>query len=335
MSDSSFISEKIFRERGSRCAECGGALRILGHELVCSSCGLVQHCLEMSELQFNGENDDHHSLGYSPGLIDSLGSEIQMDAGTRKDGSGKLIPFDREDIYQRLEDASANLRIRSLGSDTRTIQLMWRVSKLLDLPDSVASSAVHLYRSSAMKIKRGQIRRAALAVCCLIYATRWLGDLAPISVRDILEAFARRGVRLRTREILRAGFLIESDRPVRRGEDYLYSILDRLVSLIDERALRRYGCDDRFLLLQKLLSMSRALLKAIGPEVRRGRNPLLVASAVIYASSKLLCPQSTKSIISQRVVAQASGAVEYSVRETYESLKPYCLNMDPESISCA
>lgn len=307
----------------------------MGHELVCSSCGLVQRWFEMSELKFSYENDDHHSLGYSPGLVDGLGSEIQMDAGTPKDGRGQLIPFDREGLYQRLGYASANLRIRSLGSDTRIVQLMWRVSRLLDLPDSVASSAVHLYRSSAMKIRRRNVRRAALGACCLIYVTRGVGDLTPVSVHDVLEAFARRGARLRTREILRAGFLIESDRPVRRGEDYLYPILDRLVSLIDERALRRCGYEDRFLLLQKLLSISRALLKAIGPEVRRGRNPLLVASAVIYASSKLLFPQSTKSLISQRVVALASGAVEYSVRETYESLKQYCLNADQESISCA
>jgi transcription initiation factor TFIIIB Brf1 subunit/transcription initiation factor TFIIB len=327
MGDFSFISATRLRESGTRCAECGGNLLVMGHELVCSSCGLVQRCFEISELYFSYEGDGHHCLGYSPGLLDGLGSEIQMDEGNPKDGRGQLIPFDREGLYQRLGDASAHLRIRSLGSDTRTVQLMWRVSRLLNLPRSATSSAVHLYRGSATKIRRGNVRRAALAACCLIYANRRAGDLMPLSVHEVLEAFARGGTRLRTREILRAGFLIESGRPIRKGEDYLYPILDRLVSLIDERALRRCGYEDRFHLLQRLLSIARALLKAIGPEVRRGRNPLLVASAAIYASSKLLCPPSTKSLISQRVVALASGTGEFSVRETYESLKHhFCLN---------
>lgn len=326
MNSFSLILRKVLSENGSRCPECGGIVRILGHELVCSSCGLVQRCMEMNEIQLDESTDDHHFLGYSPGLVDGLGSEIQRRAGVVKDGKGRLIPYDREGLYLRLGDASNNIHTKSQGSDLRIIRLIWGASKLLNIPDSVASATTHLYRKSVRKIRRGNVRYAALAACCLIYVCRGLNDLAPISVRDVLEAFARRGVKLRTRDILKAGFLIESDRPIRRGEDYLYPILDRLVSLIDEKALRRCGFEDRFLLLQTLLSLSSNLLKNVGPDVRRGRNPLLLASAAIYASSKSLSPQSTKSLISQRIVALASGAVEYSVRETYESLKPYCMS---------
>jgi len=327
MSSFSLILRKALSENGSRCPECGGIVRILGHELVCSSCGLVQSCMEMTEVQLDGERiDDHHFMGFSPGIVDGLGSEILRKAGTLRDGKGKLIPYDREGLYLRLGDASSNMHIKSQGSDLRIVRLIWDVSKILNIPGSVTLATVYLYRKSVRKIRRGYVRYAALAACCLIYVTRGLNDLTPISVRDVLEAFARRGVKLRTRDILKAGFLIESDRPIRKGEDYLYPILDRLVALIDDEALRRYGFVDRFLLLQRLLSLSSNLLKSVGPEVRRGRNPLLLASAAIYASSRSLSPQSTKSLISQRLVALASGAVEYSVRETYESLKPYCMN---------
>jgi len=326
MSNFSLILRKALSENGSRCPECGGIVRALGHEFVCSSCGLVQSCMEMTEVKLDGERlDDHHFVGYSPGIIDGLGSEIIRQAGALRDGKGKLIPYDREGLYMRLGDATYNIHVKSQGSDLRIVRLIWDASKLLNIPDSVALATAYLYRKSVRKIRRGYVRYAALAACCLIYVTR-LNDFTPISVRDVLEAFARRGVKLRTRDILKAGFLIESDRPIRKGEDYLYPILDRLVALIDEKALRRCGIEDRFLLLQRLLSLSSNLLKLVGPEVRRGRNPLLLASAAIYASSKSLSRQSTKSLISQRLVALASGAVEYSVRETYESLKPYCMN---------
>jgi len=327
MSSFGLILGKVLGENDSRCSECGGIVRILGHEFVCSSCGLVQRCMGMTEIQLGGESmDDHHFLGSSPGLIDGLGSEIQRRSGTLKDGKGRLIPYDREGLYLRLGGASTSIHLKSQGSDLRIIRLIWGVTKLLNIPDSVALATTHLYRKSVKNVSRVNVRYAALAACCLIYVTRMLNDLTPISLRDVLGAFARRGVKLRTRDILKAGFLIESDRPIRKGEDYLYPILDRLVSLIDEKSLRRCGFEDRFLLLQRLLSLSSNLLKSIGPDVRRGRNPLLLASAAIYASSKSLSPQSTKSLISQRMVALASGAVEYSVRETYESLKPYCMN---------
>jgi transcription initiation factor TFIIIB Brf1 subunit/transcription initiation factor TFIIB len=332
MGNLSYLSdEKLNGAATTRCIECGGSLRIFGHELVCSSCGLVNRSLDYAELgQGNEESEYPHLLGHPPGLISGLGSEIRLYGGQR-DGKRRQISPSAEALCLRLGNAAAGLRLRTRSSEARNIKLMWQVSKSLGVPQPVAEAAVLLYRRSAGKFDRGHVRHAALAACCLIYIMRNLPGPTPSSVNQVLKAFSDRGARLRTRDILRAGFVIESKRPIRRSEDYLYPILDRVTSLIDERTLQKCGSSDRFQLLQRLLSLSRVFLADLGPEVRKGRNPFLVASAVIYASAKLLCPSSPKSPISQRVIAQASGAIEYSVRETYEGLRQF-LHAPPEPI---
>ncbi|MBO3802518.1 MAG: hypothetical protein JTT11_01370 [Candidatus Brockarchaeota archaeon] len=293
-------------------------MRVLGHELVCSSCGLVQRNLDVFELPSGAVEGGPRFCGYSPGFAGGPRSKIPRGWFELKDGKGRSIPPHLGGFYSRLGKADSNTR--SGSSERRTSRLVWRVSEQLNLPKPVAESAILAYRRSAPKVNGSGITHAALAACCLIYAARGL-PRASFSAKEVMEAFARRGVRLRARDVLRAGFLLESGRTVCRSEDYLYRILDKLVCSLDERTLKRCGCEDRFKLLQKLFSSSKKMLEGLGPEARRGRNPLLLASAVVYASTRLLSPSSAKSPISQRIVAIASETMEYSVREAYEGLK--------------
>ncbi|MGQ9513523.1 MAG: hypothetical protein ACUVTL_00475 [Thermoproteota archaeon] len=289
--------------------------------MVCSNCGLVQQTSEILEVPSIAVMDDLHYVGYNPGFVCGLGSEIPMVKGVFRDGRGRSILPHHEIIYLRLRKASSEIRSRLGSSELRTARLMWQVSELLHLPKPVTESAILMYRRSMPRIQGSCVRHAALAACCLIYTAREFSNITTLSMKEALKAFARKGVKLKARDILKAGFLIKSDLIICRSEDYLYRILDRLVSLLDKRTIMKCGFEDRFKLLQKLYSISKNLLSNIGPEVRRGRNPLLLASAVVYASTRLLSPFTIKSPISQRIVALASGTVEYSLRETYESLK--------------
>jgi len=316
------ISEEDSLDGIQLCKECGGKVIVLSHELVCSSCGLVQSCIDVLEVPPNGVfTEGSRFIGYSPSFVGGPGSEILNDGIALKDGKSQVILPQREEFYLRLRNSASKMRSRSGSSELRTSRLIWSVSELLHLPKPVTESAVLAYRRSAPKISGSGIRHAALAACCLIYVAREFSNATTLSMKEVLKAFARRGVELRTRDILKAGFLVESGRAICKSEDYLYRILDRLVSSLDNRILRRCGCEDRFQLLQKLFFLSKKLLEGIGPDARGGRNPILLASAVVYASTRLLSPTSVKSPISQRIVALASGTLEYSVRETYEDIK--------------
>jgi len=72
---------------------------------------------------------------------------------------------------------------------------------------------------------------------------------------------------------------------------------------------------------RELTRMTEELLKKLNRSQRGGRNPLILAGAIIYCADKLLAIRNhQKKILTQKMISSATKIAEYSIRDHYVSL---------------
>lgn len=320
----------------NQCPECNG--KIIKHEFqyICSSCGLIVEeemnpssykISNNSIFKFN-QNLQYVYIGKTIETIGNLGSYIDFYEKTSnfKDYRGKILSPKKQKLFLKLKNKySKFLKIKNYETDYRILRILSDVIQLLNLNNSVKKDAAYLFRkikNANRKIKNN----ITLIAFCILYAIRHQCHNAPITIKEIVEVFKMLGHRINPRLIIRNGItykkILQPPRP-HKSEDYISRLVSNIISYPDlekrikkknpQLDLKNYGI--------KLFNETILLLKNIDLKKRGGRNPFIFAGAAIYCADKILATKlNAKSILTQKIAANAMNIAEYSIRDHYISI---------------
>jgi transcription initiation factor TFIIIB Brf1 subunit/transcription initiation factor TFIIB len=329
------------------CTECAGHAVLTKGEYVCTACGLVlARQVVSSPYQMHEEegNASSHSkayvaLGKRPVMVGGLGSFIDYQASRFfYDRTGRPLTPRKQQLFRRLKyDYNLRLRIAKRETTYRALRSLSRVADLLSLTDNIKDKAAYYYQKMDKTLDNSDITsHLTLMAYGLMLAVRETRENAPITLQEIADAFQKLGHRVTSRSIIRQALSVKkkiSLVPIKRAsEDYLQRIVSQTVNYPTIRLrLRRAG-----LVAQeyqaRLVKYAHQLFSRIGAFERGGRNPFIFAVAVVYSSDLLIAKMAKRRpILTQKLIAKATNAAEYSVRDHYAKLlKTHILKMLPQ-----
>ena len=172
----------------------------------------------------------------------------------------------------------------------------------------------------------------------IFFSVRKENHNAPITIKEISEAFQNFGHRVNPRLILRDGIKykhhLTKDAPPHKCEDYITRLIWDVMNHneLEERLIKKGSRWSKKEYHIELTKKCREILKTLTFRVRGGRNPFILTGAVIYLADKLLAKENKKkAILTQKIISEATKIAEYSIRDHYVNLlKPIFINNSPE-----
>ncbi|MHA1721026.1 MAG: hypothetical protein ACTSWX_06340 [Promethearchaeota archaeon] len=332
-------SQYIINQKNSKhCPECNSNLIQNGHECVCENCGLViDSVLFVESFQFNditsselSAGDQYVSIGKTIDNICTLGSHIDFfSTKVFCDYKHQLIPSKLQKKFRKLKSYTLPIKIKNHETDYRILRILNNITKYLRLSSAVKNRAAYYYRS--IKNKAPSIRNhISLIGFCIFYAAREYSNNAPISIREICEAFNIVGHRVSPRLILRDSIEyqnhIKKKNHPHKSEDFISRFINSIVTSPDvknrlEKKKSKWDISTYKNLLEK---KSQFIIDVINQGKKRSWNPFILAGAIVYCADKLLAREyNSKSILTQKLASQAMQIAEYSIRDHYvKILKP-------------
>ncbi len=323
------------------CPECGGTLKINSFEKTCLKCGLVIcEVFKDSTYMINDRNrigslnKQYVALGERTDFIGGLGSCIDYENSKfLKDRNGRLLPPNEQKLYRRLKKNYAQfLRIKDHETEYRIFNILNKIAVYLNFNKNIRNNAAYYYRK-IIKNEKKVINNISLIAFCIFYAARKENHNAPITINEISNAFQNFGHRVNPRLILRDGirykkYLIAYTEP-HKSEDYLIRLIHEVINHKDlEERMEKKGLNwSKGLYKRNLMNKCQEVLKGLDSWTRGGRNPFILTGAIIYLAEKLLAKENNyKSILTQKMISEATQIAEYSIRDHYVNLlKPIFL----------
>ena len=178
-----------------------------------------------------------------------------------------------------------------------------------------------------MKNEEKVINNISLIAFCIFFAARKEFHNAPITINEISNAFQNFGHRVNPRLILRDGIkykhhLNDGSTP-HKSEDYLIRLIDEIIKhkYLKERLVKKGVFWSEIEFQNNLIMKCRQILTELPLWQRGGRNPFILTGAVIYLADKLLAKEyDQKSILTQKIISEATKIAEYSIRDHYVNL---------------
>ncbi|MEJ2250531.1 MAG: hypothetical protein P8Y97_12870 [Candidatus Lokiarchaeota archaeon] len=202
----------------------------------------------------------------------------------------------------------------------------------MDLNKTIKSNAAYFYKK-IIKNERKVINNISLIAFCIFYAARKENHNAPITIREITNVFQNFGHRVNPRLILRDGLeykkYLRFNNIPHKSEDYVNRLVNEVGNYKSlQKRLKRKGStwnSKKYQIL--LLKKCHYIMKSLPNWQRGGRNPFILTAAIIYLADKLLAKEfNKKSILTQKIISQATQIAEYSIRDHYVNLlKPLFL----------
>ncbi len=122
---------------------------------------------------------------------------------------------------------------------------------------------------------------------------------------------------------------LNKDATPHKSGDYIVRLLDQVINHKDlkERMKNKKVYRSKKEYHEKLTKKCREIFKRMDLVKRGGRNPFIFTGAVIYLADRLLAKEFfQKTILTQKMLSQATNIAEYSIRDHYVNvLKPFFL----------
>lgn len=324
-------------EHDGKCTECDGDIVLENGEYVCSKCGLVISD-EFTPSEYpastcsidglsSGEKT-HFSVGKRLHIVDGLGSYIDYHSkGYFYDSQGEPLSSNKQALFRRLKyHYDMKSRTERRETDYNALRVLNRVSVLLRLSESVRNRAAYYYRKITSSKLCADVNNKLITVAtCLFMAVREFKECAPITIQELAEIFKSLGHRVSVRSIVRELPKLHSklgtNVHIRRSEEYLNRIVSSVVAEPEVQS-RLKDCnmdieEYRF----NALSAAISILKELSQSARGGRNPFILAVSSIYAADRKISEaRKMKSVLTQKILAKATGTAEYSLRDHFCSL---------------
>lgn len=218
------------------------------------------------------------------------------------------------------------MRIKNHETEYRIFNILNKVSFLLNLNKNIRNNAAYYYKK-IIKYEKKVINNISLIAFCIFYATRKENRNAPITINEISNVFQSFGHRVNPRLILRDGIrykqYLSQDSEPHKSEDYLIRLIDEIFNYeeMEVRLIKKGISWSKKEFQRKLIIKCREILKYLTIWHRGGRNPFILTGAVIYLADKLLAHEfNQKTILTQKIISEATKIAEYSIRDHYVNL---------------
>ncbi len=254
-----------------------------------------------------------------------------MIEGTRQNALAKKYVLsetqDDQMLYRRLKKRYANfLRVKDHEMEYRIFTIINEVTAYLKLSKNIQNQAAYYYRKIIRNEKK-VINNITVSAFCVFYAARKDLHNAPVTIREIAAAFQSFGHRVHPRLMIRDGiqykkYLMNDSKP-HKSEIYIGRLINDVfnASTLDRRMQKKKTTISKKEYLDQMMIKCREILKALNSWKRGGRNPFILAGAVIYHADKLLAKEmGKKSILTQKLISDATKIPEYSIRDHYVNL---------------
>ncbi|MFX1375324.1 MAG: hypothetical protein ACFFA0_05895 [Promethearchaeota archaeon] len=207
------------------------------------------------------------------------------------------------------------------------------ISVHLNLNRNIKHNAAYYYRK-VLEADKKVSNNISLLAFCLFHTIRKHYSHIQIKLDDITKAFQKFGYNLNSESILKEGikyktyFLFDSSANI--SEDYIVRLVKNVINHpeIHERItkLRIKWLKSEY--HKRLLMKCREILKELPFNQRGARNPFTLTGGIIYLADKLLAQEfKQKPILTQRLISEATGIAEYSIKDYYINLlKPIFIN---------
>lgn len=327
-------------ESGSKCDYCGGSLLLMKSGYTCSACGAV-HSENYAIDGFIISQSDHYenktakqfvAIGKQLDNVSHLGSYIDFyKAGYFYDNKNMPLSPDKQKLFYRLK-FTRDFRSRLDDNETyyRIVKIMKEVSNSLNFIPDIRKRAVYLY-NKIIKASSGDSLKVpnhvSLIATSLFLSSREFSSYAPVTIQEICLAFQDLGHRVNCKMIIRDMLYfkqyVELKRLKHDGKDYLERLTNNLYhdGCFNARFKKKAGQKDVKAYVQRVKVYSMMILDGVPKKVRDSRNPFILAGAAIYGADLVYSRKhGTKRVITQKVLAGATGIAEYSIRDHYCSV---------------
>ncbi len=343
-------NQSIFEKNGDPkiCPECGSNnINLINFESICTKCGVCigekygDSTFLMADAKARStEAKQYVALGNRTDYVGGLGSFIDYEKSKYlRDFNGRLLKPEPQKHFRRIKK-SYELFSSIQGSETeyRVLSILSIIAKKINLTKQVRINAAYFYKKILAAEGKFHTNITTLAYC--VYEAKKLEKQnAPINIEEIAEAFRGHAHRVTSRLILRRGLdyghhikqILKSknkNKKVNRNSSLNY--FERLISNIANKT----SLKDRLKMKENSWSVSHYVMqlkrksfdvyRALPILLSGGRNPFILAGAIIYLADKLLAKEHHhKSILTQKIIAKATNITEYSIRDHYVNfLKP-------------
>ena len=324
-----------------KCSECSGLIVLHQGEYVCSKCGLVSHrqyvipsyIMNNEEASSRKLGKSFMNLGERLHIVDGLGSYMDYHRSYFfHDVGGGSLPPKKQKLFRRLKYRyDLNTRVYKRQTDYRAFKTLNHVASTLSLSDKIRNRAAYYYRKVVKKMKGSITNHILIMALCVFLSIREYGRNAPLTLKEISNAFSQLGHKMSEKMILKAALRLRSVvgfvPNIRKSEEYICRIISEVIespktrSRLAERKIDPEGYKE------KLQRKAFEILQKIPSHLRGGRNPYIFAAATIYTADQTLAKETGDMyVLTQKMIAEITKVAEYSIRDHFCSLlKPEIL----------
>lgn len=318
------------------CPECGGNLIQTESGIVCMNCGLVANKIyENSTIHLikteNSFGNQYASVSEKPTSMKSLGTYVgsyRKKVLTDTKGSQLKIPAKRQ--FRRLKSLNdIYLHFNGRQREYRAYKFLSTVCCVLQITDAAKADALFLFRKVNSHL-HGKIKLSDIIMGSLYLSIRSRRE--NIELMRLVAVAQNNGYSVRSKDIIKAASLIRQHVRIRishvKSEEYLDNIISRLQrekEIIVQLKKKVIVEKNKFFHCLKL--GAKKLLLNFPQSDRGGRNPFILAAAIIIASDimiarKNLFPycykyKSRRGILTQKLIARVLNIAEFTLREHF------------------
>ncbi len=272
------------------------------------------------------------AIGKQLDNVSHLGSYIDFyKAGYFYDNNSTPLSPDKQKLFYRLK-FTRDFRSRLDDNETyyRIVKIMKDVSNCLSFIPDIRKRAVYLYNKIIKAATSASLRvpnHVSLIATSLFLSSREYSSHAPVTIQEICLAFQDLGHRVNCKMIIRDMLhfkqYVELKRIKHDSKDYLERLTNNIYHDVsfNARFKQKTGQKDVKGYIQSLKAYSLKILELIPKNIKDSRNPFILAGAAIYGADFIHSRRhNTKRVLTQKVLADATGIAEYSIRDHYCSV---------------
>ncbi|MHA2073080.1 MAG: cyclin family protein [Candidatus Hodarchaeales archaeon] len=318
------------------CLECGGNLIQTESDVVCVDCGLVANQIfEKPTIQLikaeNSFGSHYASISEKPSSMKTLGTFVgSYKKNFLSDSQGALLKIPAKRQYKRLKSLNdIYLHFNGRQREYRGYFLLNTICSNLQITDITKADALFLFQKVQFHLKK-ELKLSSMILGSLYLAIRSRKE--NIELARLVNVTQNQGYSIHGKDIIKAASLIRQHAKIRvsyvKSEEYLDNILCRLQrdNNVHKKWSKRIN-GDKNEYFQRLKLGAKKLLLNFPQSNRGGRNPFILAAAIIIASDimlarKMIFPhcykkRSQRGILTQKYIAKNLNIAEFTLREHF------------------
>ncbi|MHA1444469.1 MAG: hypothetical protein ACTSR4_06945 [Candidatus Hodarchaeales archaeon] len=318
-----------------KCLECNGNLIRTDSDMVCTNCGLIANQIfEKPSLQLiNTEGsyrNQYNSISERPSSMKTLGTFLgTYQKRNLKDVTGSALSSERKLQFRRLKSVNdIYLHFNGRQREYRGYSLLTRVCSTLEITDITKADALYLFKKVHLPL-RNEMKLSCLVMGAIYLAIRTRKE--NIELNRLIKAVHDNRYSIRGKEIIRAASLIRKHAKIRvqhvKSEEYLENIIGRIQKdyYVRNEVMKKIKIKKEYYNCLKVVA--KQLLKQFPTTKRGGRNPFILAAAMINAADIILARhkvfpqcylnQRRRGVLTQKKISEILDIAEFTLREHY------------------